>query len=114
MEVGEQDEGSVRASWDSAIVQTDWKLVDVTLCTSFSHLLTKGLWNEPKVQVIVTCRNSVFRCLYYRDQCEELRAILTRRYGDEVCRDRAEQLRLKDEKRKREQESMFTVLFSPL
>ena len=55
----------------------------------------------------------MFQCLYYRDQCEELRAILTRRYGDEVCRDRAEQLRLKEEERKRQQESTFTVLCSP-
>lgn len=39
-----------------------------------------------------------------RDQCEDLRSILSKRHQDEVCRDRAEQLRLKQEEKKREQE----------
>ena len=40
----------------------------------------------------------------YRDQCEDLRYILSKRHQDEVCKDRAEQLRLKEEERKKQQE----------
>ena len=41
-----------------------------------------------------------------RDQCEELRGILSKRHQDEVCQERAEQLRLKaEEKRIKEQGS---------
>lgn len=49
----------------------------------------------------------------YRDQCEDLRSILSKRHQDEVCRDRAEQLRLKEEERKKEQlvEKMYSKLW---
>jgi hypothetical protein len=40
----------------------------------------------------------------WRGQCEELRAVLTKRHQDEVCLDRAEQLRMKQEAKQREQE----------
>ena len=42
--------------------------------------------------------------MFARNQCEDLRSILSKRHQDEVCRDRAEQLRLKEEERKKEQE----------
>jgi len=48
----------------------------------------------------------VWKC---RDQCEELRAILTKRHGDEVCRERAEQLRLKEEERRKRQEGELYI-----
>ncbi len=41
-----------------------------------------------------------------RDQCEELRGFLTKRHQDEVCRERGEQLRLKQEQRKRMEEGV--------
>ena len=44
-----------------------------------------------------------FECVS-RGQCEELRAVLTKRHQDEVCQDRAEQLRMKQETKQREQE----------
>ena len=37
---------------------------------------------------------------YYRDQCEELRGFGTKRHLEEVTKDRAEQLRLQQEKKK--------------
>lgn len=39
-----------------------------------------------------------------RNQCEELRAVVTKRHQDEVCMDRAEQLRMKEEAKQREEE----------
>ena len=48
----------------------------------------------------------VWKC---RDQCEELRAFLTKRHGDEVCRERAEQLRLKEEERRKRQEGELYI-----
>lgn len=53
-------------------------------------------------------------CVYcIRDQCEDLRSILSKRHQDEVCRDRGEQLRLKEEEKKKEQqvEQMYTRLW---
>lgn len=41
---------------------------------------------------------------YYSDQCEELRAIITKRNQDEICKERAEQLKLKAELKQREVE----------
>ena len=58
-------------------------------------------------QTYTPCYHYVQRTLiinFARDQCEDLRSILSKRHQDEVCRDRAEQLRLKEEERKKERE----------
>ena len=40
----------------------------------------------------------------FRNQCEELRAILNKRHHDDVCSERAEQLRIKHEAKLKEEE----------
>ena len=39
----------------------------------------------------------LFSVIHHREECEELRATLTRRHMDEVCLERSEQLRMKDQ-----------------
>ena len=39
----------------------------------------------------------------FRDQCEELRSILTKRHQDVVCEEREEQRRVKEEQKYRQQ-----------
>ena len=45
----------------------------------------------------------------YRGQCEELRAVLSKRHQDEVCQERAEQLRMKQETQQKEQQGQLTI-----
>jgi hypothetical protein len=49
----------------------------------------------------------------WRGQCEELRAVLSKRHQDEVCQERAEQLRMKQETQQKEQqeELMYAALW---
>ena len=48
----------------------------------------------------------IWKC---RDQREELHAILTKRHGDELYRERAEQLKLKEEERRKGQEDELYI-----
>lgn len=41
----------------------------------------------------------------WRDQCEEMRSLLVKQNQDEVCIERAEQLRLKREEQERQKQS---------
>lgn len=52
-------------------------------------------------------------CLFFRNQCEELRSTLSKRQQDEVCVERLEQLRLKEEieREKKEHEAMYAKLW---
>ena len=43
----------------------------------------------------------------WRDQCEEMRSILVKRNQDDVCLERAEQLRLKAEQRERQKQGLY-------
>ena len=43
----------------------------------------------------------------WRDQCEEMRALLVKRNQDNVCVERAEQLRLKAEEKERQKQGRF-------
>uniref|UniRef100_H2Z3F5 Trichohyalin-plectin-homology domain-containing protein n=1 Tax=Ciona savignyi TaxID=51511 RepID=H2Z3F5_CIOSA len=49
----------------------------------------------------------------WREQCEELRGVLSRRHQDEVCIDRMQQLAVKSdlERRKQEEEAMYAELW---
>lgn len=51
--------------------------------------------------------------LIFRNQCEELRSTLSKRQQDEVCVERLEQLRIKEEieMEKKEQEAMYAKLW---
>ena len=71
-----------------------------------------GDWLWKQLIFVILCDNPLL-ILYYRDQCEDLRSILSKRHQDEVCRDRAEQLRLKEEERKKERrvEEMYARLW---
>lgn len=52
--------------------------------------------------------------LFYSDQCEELRPIISKMNQDEVCKERAQQLKLKAEQKKVEAEGKcnLTIFFS--
>lgn len=43
----------------------------------------------------------------WRDQCEEMRSLLTKKHQDEVCIERSEQLRLKAERNEREKQGNY-------
>ena len=43
----------------------------------------------------------------WRDQCEEMRSLLTKKHQDEVCIERSEQLRLKAERKEREKQGNY-------
>lgn len=43
----------------------------------------------------------------WRDQCEEMRSLLTKKHQDEVCLERSEQLRLKTERKEREKQGNY-------
>ena len=50
---------------------------------------------------------------FFRDQCEELRSIQSRRQQDEVCIDRVEQIAIKAEleRKRQEEEEMYAQLW---
>ena len=58
-------------------------------------------------------KKTVKLCLFFRNQCEELRSTLSKRQQDEVCVERLEQLRLKEEieREKKEHEAMYAKLW---
>lgn len=46
------------------------------------------------------------------DQCEELRAIVTKMNQDEICKERAQQLKLKAELKQREEEGAYSYSYA--
>ena len=52
-------------------------------------------------------------CFLTREQCEELRSIKSKQNQDQVCQERNEQILLKEEERKRQEEieKMYTNLW---
>ena len=47
---------------------------------------------------------------YCRDQCEELRAVLTKRHQNDVCFERAEQLRMKHEAKQKSKQGYPSIV----